>query len=109
MIKVSVLYPNTESSKFDMDYYCNSHVPMVQKKLGVACKRISIEHGISGAEPESQATYIVMGHLYFDSIAAFQDAFEPYAEEIMGDVSNYTDIQPTVQISEVKIEYQSLL
>ena len=28
MIKVSVLYPNTEGSKFDLDYYVNSHMPM---------------------------------------------------------------------------------
>lgn len=105
MIKVSVLYPNIENRKFNMNYYCNNHVPMVQKKLGAACKRISIERGLSGPVPESQAAYIVMGHLYFDSIESFQAAFNPFAEEIMQDISNYTDIQPTVQISNVEIEY----
>jgi len=34
MIKVSVLYPKTKSSAFDMDYYCNSHIPMVREKCG---------------------------------------------------------------------------
>jgi len=33
MIKVSVFYPNTEGKKFDMAYYCNKHIPMVQQKL----------------------------------------------------------------------------
>ena len=37
MIKVSVLYPNTEGSRFDMDYYVNKHMPMVQSKLGSSC------------------------------------------------------------------------
>ncbi len=30
MIKVSVFYPNQEGSKFDMAYYCASHMPMVR-------------------------------------------------------------------------------
>ena len=31
MIKVSVFYPNEEGKKFDMDYYLNSHIPMVNE------------------------------------------------------------------------------
>ena len=54
MIKVSVLYPNNEGSKFDMSYYCNSHMPMVQEKLGKACKGIAVEQGVSGATPGSR-------------------------------------------------------
>ena len=34
MIKVSVLYENTEGKKFDMAYYWNKHIPMVKQKLG---------------------------------------------------------------------------
>ncbi len=103
MIKVSVFYPNNEGCKFDMDYYCNSHIPMVQEKLGEALKGVAVEQGLGGAEPGSQATYVAMGHLLFDSVEAFQSAFGPHAETIMADIPNYTDIQPTIQISEVKM------
>jgi len=103
MIKLNVLYPNKEGCKFDMDYYCNNHIPMVQEKLGAAVKGVAVEQGLSGAEPGSQATYVAMAHILFDSVEAFQGAFGPHAKEIMGDVPNYTDIQPTIQISEVKI------
>jgi uncharacterized protein (TIGR02118 family) len=103
MIKVSVLYPNEEGKKFDMDYYCNSHIPMIQEKLGAALKGGAVEQGLSGAEPGSPATYVAMGHLLFDSVEAFQNAFGPHAEAIMADIPNYTDIQPTLQISEVKM------
>lgn len=34
MIKVSVLYPNNEGSKFDMSYYCNSHNSHGPGKIG---------------------------------------------------------------------------
>jgi uncharacterized protein (TIGR02118 family) len=103
MIKVSVLYPNNEGSKFDMGYYCNKHIPMVCEKLGAACKSVAVEQGISGAAPGSQPAFVALGHLYFDTVADFQSAFGPHAKTIMADIPNYTDIQPTIQISEVKI------
>ena len=103
MIKVSVFYPNNEGAKFDIDYYCNKHIPMVRQKLGAACKTAAVEHSITGATPGSRPAFIALGHLYFDSVEAFQTAFGPHAETIMADIPNYTDIQPTLQISEVKI------
>jgi uncharacterized protein (TIGR02118 family) len=103
MIKVSVFYPNNEGSKFDIDYYCNRHIPMVREKLGAACKSAAVEQGVAGPTPGSRPAFIAMGQIYFDSVAAFQTAFGPHAEAIMADIPNYTDIQPTLQISEVKM------
>ena len=103
MIKVSVFYPYGEGKKFDMGYYTNKHIPMVKKLLGVSCKGTSVEQGLAGGDPGSQPTYCAMGHLYFDSVEAFQAAFGPHTSAIMGDVPNFTDIQPTLQISEVKM------
>jgi uncharacterized protein (TIGR02118 family) len=103
MIKVSVFYRTQDGSKFNMDYYCRSHIPMVQQKLGAACKGVAVEHGLSAAAPGSRPAFVAMGHLYFDTAEAFQAAFGPHAQEIMADIPNYTDIQPTIQISEVKV------
>jgi uncharacterized protein (TIGR02118 family) len=103
MIKVSVFYPAAENAKFDMDYYCNSHMPMVQEKLGAACKRVAVELGMAGGAPGTSPTYAAMGHLYFDSAAEFETAFAPHAEAILADVPKYTNIQPVFQISEVKL------
>jgi uncharacterized protein (TIGR02118 family) len=101
MIKVSVLYPAGDGKTFDMDYYCTSHMPMVQKKT--SCKSIAVDQGLAGGAPGAPAAYVAMGHLYFDSVAQFQAAFAPHAAEIMGDIPNYTNIQPIIQISEVKL------
>src|SRR5262249_51221866 len=103
MIKVSVFYADREGAKFDMDYYCRSHIPMVRQKLGAACKNAAVEQGIGGATPGSRPGFIAMGHLYFDSVEAFQTAFGPHSQAIMADILNYTDIQPTIQISDVKL------
>lgn len=102
MIKVSVFYPNKEGSKFDMGYYLNSHIPMVQKKCGASLKGGSVDQKLSGPEPGSRPAFVAMAHLLFDSVQEFQGAFGPHADSIMADIPNYTDIQPILQISEVK-------
>ena len=103
MIKVSVLYPYGDGARFDMNYDLSRHIPMVCEKLGPACKGAAVEQGLGGATPGSHPTYVAMGHLLFDSVEAFQTAFAPHAAEIMGDIPNYTAIQPVIQISDVKL------
>ncbi|HEY7446598.1 MAG TPA: EthD family reductase [Vicinamibacterales bacterium] len=103
MIKVSVLYPNTKGCTFDMPYYLDNHMPMVRQKLGAALKGMSVEQGVGGGEAGSPPTYVAMGHLLFDSVDAFQQSFGPHAEAIVRDIPNYTNTQPTIQVSEVKL------
>lgn len=103
MIKVSVFYPNQEGKTFDMDYYCNKHVPMVAQLLGDAVKGASVEEGIGGGALGDIATYVAIGNLYFETIASFQDSFGPNAPQIMGDIPNYTDIEPIIQLSKVLV------
>jgi len=103
MIKVGVFYPYKEGVKFDMAYYLQKHLPMVKQKVGPALKSVAVEQGVSGGMPGAPMTYIAIGHLAFDSVEAFQVAFAPHASDIMGDISNYTNVQPVVQISEVKM------
>jgi uncharacterized protein (TIGR02118 family) len=103
MIKVSVLYPLANGTKFDIDYYCKNHMPMVQRKLGSALKHMTIEHGLEGGTPGSKPLFAAMGHLVFDSLESFRATFGPHAREIMADIPNYTDITPEIQISEVKL------
>ena len=103
MIKVSVFYPAGENTKFDMDYYCKSHMQMVGQKLGSACKKMAVEQGLAGGAAGAPPTYIAMGHLYFESVADFEAAFAPHATTIMADIPNYTNARPIIQISEVKM------
>jgi len=101
MIKVGVFYP--QSTKFDWDYYMTKHTPLVEKLLKPALKKVEVEKGLAGGAPGTDATYQCVCNLHFDSVEAFQAAFGPHAGEIMGDIANYTDTQPVVQISDVKL------
>jgi uncharacterized protein (TIGR02118 family) len=103
MIKATVLYKNEEGKNFDMKYYIETHIPLVKRLLGSACKKAEVEKGLSGQTPGSSPAYTVIGYLYFDSIEDFQNSFGPNANEIVNDVPNFTDIIPVVQISDVII------
>ena len=103
MIKGSVLYPSGEGKTFDMDYYCNKHMPMVAELLGDSLKGATVEKGLAGGGPGSPAPYAAVGNLYFDSVDAFETAFGPHMDAIQSDAPNYTNIEPIMQISEVMI------
>jgi uncharacterized protein (TIGR02118 family) len=94
MIKLTVLYPAGEGSTFDLDYYKDKHVEIVNRVMKPA--RFDIEKGIDG-QP-----FMAIGHLYFDSMEAMQAGMAgPDAGEPMADIANFTNVQPQIQISEV--------
>lgn len=101
MIKVTLLYKNDEGKTFDMDYYAKKHMPMVAELLGDSLQYYSIDKGLSGRTAEDPIPYLAIGYLYFDQLSAYQNSFGPVAGKIVGDIPNYTNIQPVVQISEV--------
>lgn len=103
MITVNILYPNKPGSRFDFYYYLEKHMPLSLEKLGGALRGASVEQGITGVPQGTPAPYIAQCHLRFDSAEAFLTAFMPHAELLQGDMKNYTDIEPVIQISEVRI------
>ncbi|MEZ4809264.1 MAG: EthD family reductase [Allomuricauda sp.] len=101
MVKVTILYPNSDGKTFDMDYYSNKHMPMVASLLGSSLKSYAIDKGMAGRTPDDPIPYLAIGYLYFDKLSDYQESFAPHAEKIVKDVPNYTNIQPIVQISEI--------
>ena len=103
MIKVSVMYPNNPGARFDHTYYRDKHMPLVQARMGAACRFYTVDKGLAGGGPGDPPAHIGMCHIYCDSVEAFQAGFGAHAAEIMGDIPNYTDLAPVVQISEVVV------
>lgn len=103
MVSISILYPNTQNSRFDMDYYLNTHMPKAIDLLSAypGFKGVSVERGIGGGAPGAAPSYIAMCHYRFDSVDQFLSAFNANSAFLQGDMPNYTDIEATIQISEV--------
>ena len=105
MTRISILYPNTAGSRFDVKYYVETHMPLSIKLLSAhpGFKGVSVERGLGGATPGSPAPYVAMCHFLFSSIEDFMAAFGPNAPVLQGDMRNYTDIEPVIQFNEVLI------
>ena len=104
MFKVSIMYPATPGARFDHDYYRDQHMPMVQQRLGAACSRYTVDKGMAGGAPGSPPIYVAMCHLYCETLEGFSAGMAQHGKEIMGDIANYTDLKPVVQISEVVVD-----
>jgi uncharacterized protein (TIGR02118 family) len=105
VFNISSIYPKKQGYKFDFDYYLNKHMPMSIERLSGAkgFKGVSVERGVEMDEPKIYSHYIAMCHYYFDSLEDFMAAFNPHANELQGDIINYTNIEPIIQVNEVKI------
>ena len=105
MIKISILYPNSKNTRFDIGYYIDKHMPLAIELLSAhsGFNGVSVEHGLSGAVPGTDAPYVAMCHFLFDSVESFSAAFTPNAAVLQGDIPNYTDSEAVIQVSEVLI------
>jgi len=103
MLKVNVLYPYAEGSRFDMEYFLRKHLPLVDRAWGAALIRREIDAGLSGPGQGTHPTYVAIVHLYFHSIQSFQAAIGPQHKELEKEAPNFTDIKPIIQVSEVVV------
>ena len=102
MFKVSILYPNGEDKTFDMDYYEKKHMPMVAGFLGKNLKFYEIDKGIAGRTATDKVPFVAIGYFYITDIAEYNKAIAQNRDAVISDFKNYTNIQPVVQVSEIK-------
>jgi uncharacterized protein (TIGR02118 family) len=95
VIRVLVLYPRSEGSTFDGDYYVKTHMPLVAAKWP----------SVTGWQADlggPDQTYHCVGHIHFDSAEALGEAMgSPSTGEVMADVANFTNVQPQLFVGEV--------
>jgi uncharacterized protein (TIGR02118 family) len=101
MATLSVLYPRSEGAQFDYNYYQSKHLPMVVQRWGNA--------GLTGGEAllgktapnGDDAPFFAIGIIHFETAEALQAALQgEHAPEVIGDIRNFTDVQPILQINE---------
>jgi uncharacterized protein (TIGR02118 family) len=94
MISVTIMYPKTDDSTFDMDYYTSTHMPMFANALGEGCQGW-------GASSIASGNWAALGWAIVDSQATFDAAMATHGAAIMGDIVNYTNVAPELIIGEV--------
>lgn len=102
LFKVAILYPNGEGKTFDIDYYETKHMPMVAGFLGKNLKFYEVDKGLTGRTQNDKVPYLAVGYFYVKDTAEYNKAIGQNREAIISDFKNYTNIQPIVQISEIR-------
>ena len=102
MFKVAILYANGDDKTFDMDYYEKKHMPMVAGFLGKILKFYEIDKGLHGRTPNDKVPFLAIGYFYISDVAEYGKAIAQNRDAVVNDFKNYTNVQPVVQISEIK-------
>ncbi len=101
MVIVSVMYPASAGAKFDMDYYRKTHLPLVHARWDDGgLRELKVLTGV-GAPGGGPSTYSVIALLTFDSAAAVDQAVARHGAEIIGDIVNFSNVQPVIQVNNV--------
>jgi uncharacterized protein (TIGR02118 family) len=93
MATLVVSYPQAEGTRFDADYYRDTHIPLVEASWG--------EFGLTDAEilwpADGAQPAAAMVLLRFRDAAAIDAAMGSAATAaVMSDVPKFTDIQPSI-------------
>lgn len=75
---------------------------MVAALLGKNLKFFEIDKGVSGRTSNDKAPFMAIGYFYVSDIAEYNKAISQHREAVVNDIKKYTNIQPTIQISEIK-------
>ncbi len=99
MYSVTVEYPRTEGSHFDINYYRDSHIPL--------CEKLLAEHGYKGyllrvdaGKAPGKGDLLWAGVvLLFESVEQMEQGFASVGDQINGDVPNFTNVKPAVSFA----------
>lgn len=102
MFRVVILYPRTPDSQFDMNYYLNHHMPLVREIFqNTSLVKIEVDQGLTNAFPDQPLPFESISYFHFEKIEDFQSRMMVRGGEIVGDMANYTNVQPIIQIDQL--------
>lgn len=95
MIRLMASYPRSEDTHFDADYWLTTHMPLM------AANWPEVTRWEADLGADDGPNYGI-AHMYFDSHDTMGAALGgPGAGTVLGDVANYTNVQPVLVINTV--------
>jgi len=96
---LQVIYPIADGTHFDMDYYINTHFPIVDEHMGPHLQSMQVAKGLAGG-PDTPPGFYAVATLTFEDQAAL-DAGIAAAGPAIADIPNFTNAAPQMLIGEV--------
>ncbi len=99
MTRVSVLYPSGEGLNFDMKYYQEKHLPLLHQVVTEGIEKVNLEKG------GKDASFSVIVNIFFKDEESYLKNFanNENLPKVLGDVQNFTNAEPIVQVGEILI------
>jgi uncharacterized protein (TIGR02118 family) len=103
MVVLRVMYPWGEGSEFDFTYFRDRHMALVKEHMGPhGLLEFGIEKGLGGFSEGENPPYMCIASLYFESERQCRAAMAA-AGAVRADISEFTNVNPIRQISEVLV------
>ncbi|HEV7717059.1 MAG TPA: EthD family reductase, partial [Steroidobacteraceae bacterium] len=89
---LTILYPNSDGVRWDVDYYKKGHMPLIMRLYGEkAIKRFELRKGDSGMGGGKPA-YIGSVNIYINEQAAFDAAGKQHGKTLQEDVPHFSSV-----------------
>lgn len=98
-VSLQVIYPVSDESRFDYDYYVGTHIPIVERDMGPHIDQVVVTKGVAGGADVPPAFHAVATMTFADQAAL--DAALGNAGAALEDIPNFTNVQPQMLIGEV--------
>lgn len=98
-MSLQVIYPIKPGTKFDMDYYADTHMQMVNDHMGNHIASLVVTKGLAGG-PDTPPPYYAVATMTFADQAALDTALNA-AGPVVADIPNFTNTIPQMLVGEV--------
>lgn len=98
-VSLQVLYPISDGTRFDYDYYLSTHMNLVGEHMGPHIERTLVTRGNAGGPDTPPSIYAIATIVFADQDA--MGAAMKSSGPVMADIPNFTDVQPQILIGEV--------
>lgn len=98
-VSLQVIYPKSDDTTFDYDYYSTKHMALVGEHMGPHIQSTVVTKGLAGG-PDTPPGFFAVATIVFADQAAMNAAMAA-SGPVMGDLPNFTNAHPQVLIGEV--------
>lgn len=99
-VSVQVLYPVTEGTHFDIDYYYTKHTEVLHKHMGPHMERTLVTQGLADGAGGPPQFYAIATLVFADEAA--RGAGLAAAGPVLADLPNFTNVQPMMLMGGVQ-------
>ncbi len=96
---LQVLYPISDGTRFDYDYYLSTHMKVVAEHMGPHIERTLVTRGNAGGPDTPPSIYAIATIVFTDQDA--MNAAMKVSAPVMADIPNFTDVKPQILIGDV--------